>query len=250
MGCRFILNNETYLSNRNPIIIDGKIAGAVAVFQDVTVIQNIIDTLTTKNEKVRELKETLANVLELSSDGIVAIDKDYKITMVNQAYASFFNKKAQEIIGQNVKKIYNRNPIFAQSMETGETEHGYVTTLNGKEIIANRMPIKKDGQIVGALGTVAFKTISDLYALSQKIQKLRSQRDYYRDELGRTQRTRFTSDQIIGQSPAFSALKETVKRVAKSHSTVLIRGKAARARNCLPTLFTPKAVATVGLLFG
>ncbi|TYO97355.1 sigma 54-interacting transcriptional regulator [Desulfallas thermosapovorans] len=230
LGCKFVLNGDTYLSNRNPIIIDGKIVGAVAVFQDVTEIQNIIDTLTTKNEIVCELQETLANVLELSNDGIIAIDRDYKITMVNQPYASFFNKKPQDLIGMDVRELYHCKPVFARSMETGETEYGYVTTLNGKEIIANRKPIKKDGQIVGALGTVAFKTISDLYDLSQKIQKLRTQRDYYRNELDRAQRTRFTCEQIIGQSPAFSALKETVKKVAKSHSTVLIRGESGTGK--------------------
>ncbi|AGL01066.1 sigma-54-dependent Fis family transcriptional regulator [Desulfoscipio gibsoniae] len=230
LGCKLMLNDVTYLSNRNPIIIDGKIMGAVAVFQDVTEIQNVIDALTTKNENVRELQETLANVLELSSDGIIAIDKNYIITMVNQSFASFFNQKAEDMVGLHVKKVYKDKPIFAQAMETGETEYGYVTTLNGKEIIANRKPIKKGNQIIGALGTVAFKNISDLYALSKKIQKLRSQRDYYRDELGRTQRTRFTSDQIIGQSPAFIALKETIKRVAQSHSTVLLRGESGTGK--------------------
>ncbi|GBF35710.1 zinc sigma-54-dependent two-component system response regulator [Desulfocucumis palustris] len=230
LGCKLSLNNGTYLSNRNPVVVDGKIVGAVAVFQDVTEIQNIIDELTTRNEKVEELQETLTNILELSSDGIVAVDRDYKITMANQAYASFFNKSVEELIGRHVRKIYGANPIFPKAMETGVPEYGYVTTLNGQEIIANRMPIRKNGEIVGALGTVVFKNIADLQALSEKIQNLRNQLDYYKDELERTQRSRFSFDQIIGQNPSFTALKETARRVARSHSTVLLRGESGTGK--------------------
>lgn len=229
LGCRLCLNNGTYLSNRNPVVVDGKIVGAVAVFQDVTEIQNVIDELTTRNEKVGELQETLTNILELSSDGIVAVDRDYKITMTNQAFASFFNKKVDEIMGLHVKKVYG-NPIFPQAMETGEAVYGYMATLNGQEIIANRMPIKKNDEIVGALGTVVFRNISDLHALSEKIQNLRSQIDFYRDELERERKSKFTFDQIIGQNPAFTALKETAARVAKSQSTVLLRGESGTGK--------------------
>ncbi|SFG11204.1 Transcriptional regulator containing PAS, AAA-type ATPase, and DNA-binding Fis domains [Desulfotomaculum arcticum] len=225
---RLALKNGTYLSNRNPIVINGKIVGAVAVFQDVTKIQNIIDELTTNNEKNTELKEMLTNILELSSDGIIAVNRDYIITMANQAFASFFNKKVDDIIGQHVKKVYN--PIFPQAMETGQSEYGYVTTLNGHEIIANRVPIRKNGKIVGALGTVVFKNISDLYALSEKINNLRSQLDFYKGELKRAQRSKFTFDQIIGKNPAFAALKKTARRVAQNQSTILIRGESGTGK--------------------
>ncbi|WP_027364888.1 sigma-54 interaction domain-containing protein [Desulfotruncus alcoholivorax] len=228
-GARLSLNNGTYLSNRNPIIVNGKIVGAVAVFQDVTEIQNVIDELTTNNEKITELKEMLTNILELSSDGIVAVNRDYIITMASQAFASFFNKKVDEIIGQHVKKVYG-NPIFPKAMETGKPEYGYVTTLNGHEIIANRLPIKKNDKIVGALGIVAFKNISDLYALSEKINNLHDQLDFYKDELKRAQRSKFTFDQIIGKNPAFVALKKTARRVARNQSTILIRGESGTGK--------------------
>ncbi|MFZ5642608.1 MAG: sigma 54-interacting transcriptional regulator [Bacillota bacterium] len=229
IGRRLVLNNGTFITNRTPIISDGKIVGAVAVFQDVTEVQNIIDELSTQNENIRELKETLTTILELSSDGIVAVDRDYKITMTNQAFASFFNKKVEDIIGKHVKQVYG-NPIFPQAMETGKAEYGYVTSLNGHEIIANRVPIRKNGEIVGALGTVVFKNISDLYKLNEKITNLRSQLDFYRDELVRVNRAKFTFDHIMGNDSAFMNLKEIARRVARTNSTVLIRGESGTGK--------------------
>ncbi len=228
-GRRMSLKKGTYLTNRNPIIVDGKIVGAVAIFQDVTDIQNIVNELTARNENIKELQETLSNILELSSDGIVAVNRDYIITMTNQAFASFFNKRVEEIIGRHVKEVYG-NPLFPRAMETGEAEYGYVANLNGQTIIANRVPIKKNGRIVGALGTVVFKKISDLYALSEKIQSLRSQLDFYKDELNRVQRDKFTFDQIIGENQAFVALKETARKVVNSQSTLLIRGESGTGK--------------------
>ncbi|MCL4440662.1 MAG: sigma 54-interacting transcriptional regulator, partial [Firmicutes bacterium] len=229
IGRRLVLNDGTYLTNRTPVIVDGKVVGAVAVFQDVTEIQKIIDELTTKNEKIKELKDTLTSILELSSDGIVAVDRDYVITMANESFAGFFNKKVDEIVGKHVKQVYG-NYIFPRAMETGESEYGYVTSLNGHEIIANRVPIKKNGQIVGALGTVAFKNISDLYRLNEKIKNLRSQLDFYRDELVRVKRARYTFDQIIGDNKDFAALKKIARRVAHTQSTVLIRGESGTGK--------------------
>lgn len=229
IGRRLQLKNGTYITNRTPVVVDGKIVGAIAVFQDITELQNIIDELYNDNEHIRELKNMLETILDLSSDGIIAVNRDYIITLVNRNFANFFNMTPEEMIGKHVKEAYN-NPIFPKSMETGEAEYGYITTLNGQEIIANRVPIIKDSQIVGALGTVIFRNVDDLYTLMKKIRNLKSQLDYYKDELEKAHRTRFNFDQIIGKSKDFVYVKDTARRVALSNSTVLIQGESGTGK--------------------
>ncbi|KAF1085709.1 Transcriptional regulatory protein ZraR [Sporotomaculum syntrophicum] len=220
LGRQFVLNGRIYLSNCSPVFNKGRMAGAVTVIQDITETSNVENTF--------GLKETLANILELSNDGIIAIDRDYIITMVNQPFASLFGKKVQDLVGQHVQKIYQGVPIFSRSIEDGETEHGYVTNLNGYEITANRMPIKKDGHIIGALGIVSLKTADK--ALATKTQKQRNLQEYRREGISYRQRVPSICDRIIGQSPGFIALKETVKRVAQSNSTVLLRGESGTGK--------------------
>lgn len=222
LGCQFMLNRSTYLSDCSPVFNKGRMAGAVTVIQDITETLDVENTL--------GLKETLENILELSNDGIIVIDRDYIITMVNQPFANFFGKKVQDMVGQHVQKIYQGVPIFSRSLEDGETEYGYLTTLNGYDIKANRMPIKKDGHIIGALGIASCKTVGDAQTLAAKTQKQRSQQECRREEISYRQRVPFVSDRIIGQSPGFIALKETVKRVALSNSTVLLRGESGTGK--------------------
>lgn len=229
VGRRLTLPGGTYLINLNPVVINGKILGAAGIFQDITGIQNEIDQLSSDNKHIREMKSALETILELSSDGIVAVNRDYVITMANRAFARFFDKEPRDIIGKHVKEVYG-NPIFPRAMETGEPEYGYITTLNGHEIIANRVPIIKDGEIVGALGYVVFSKIEDLYTLMNKIKKLKSQLDFYKDELNKVHRTKYGFDHIIGRNRDLLAVKETARRVANSKSTVLICGESGTGK--------------------
>ena len=222
LGRRFVLNHSTYLSNCSPMFKNGRMEGAVTVIQDITETSNV--------DNSPGLKETLANILALSNDGIIAIDRDYIITMVNQPFASLFDKNMQDMVGQHVQKIYQGVPIFSRSLEDGETEYGYVTTLNGYEIIANRMPIKKDGHILGALGIVTFKTAENARAMVNKKPKQRNTQEHLREKITTRQRVPSICERIIGRSPGFIALKETVKRVALSNSTVLLRGESGTGK--------------------
>lgn len=229
LGRRLKLKDGVYITNRDPIKKNGEVLGAVAVFHDITNLQVLINELHSENERVRELQERLQTILELCSDGIIAINKNNIVTMVNQAFARLIDKKPSDLMGRNIYDCYP-NPKFPEVMKTGVPEYGYVTELNGRQIIANRVPIRKNGEIVGALGVVAFKDVEDLYALAQKVDRLRQELAYYKDELERVQKEKFGLERIIGEAPSIKQLKQTVRRVAQSCSTVLIRGESGTGK--------------------
>lgn len=229
LGRRLKLKDGVYITNRDPIKINNEIVGAVAVFHEITNLQVLINELHSENERVRELQERLQTILELSSDGIIAINRNNIITMVNQAFANLLDKKVSDLIGRNVYDCYP-NPIFPQVMNTGISEYGYVMNLNGQEIVANRVPIKKNNETIGALGVVAFKKVDDLYALVQKVDSLKEELDYYKQELKRMHEEKFSLDQIIGEASSIKMLKYTTRRVAKNDSTVLIRGESGTGK--------------------
>lgn len=229
LGRRLKLKDGTYITNREPIIINGEITGAVAVFHDITNLQVLINELHGENERIRELQETLQTILELSTDGVIAVNRNYIITMANQAFAGLVDRNAAGLIGRNVYDCYD-NPTFPLVMESGVPEYGYVMNLNGHNIVANRVPIKKNGEVVGALGVVAFKNVNDLYALTEKVDKLRNELAFYKDELDRVYKERFNFEKIVGETPEFRALKDTARKVARTNSTVLIRGESGTGK--------------------
>jgi len=227
------LNNCVLLSSQTPIYVNGKVAGAVAVFQDITILQNFFDTLVIEHEKKNQLQRSLEVVLDTAYDGLIVVNKDRIVTMTNQAFANLFHKSPEDMIGKPITEIY-QNSKFTDVLETGLPVHGYLHDLNGHEIIASRIPIIQDGKIVGALGKVVFKDLNELYALTKRVDSLRSELFYYKKHM--LQKNLTALELLKGKNPIMNALVHTAQRVAKSGSTVLIRGESGTGKELFAQL--------------
>jgi len=88
---RLRIGNIDVLANRTPIWKDKQIIGAVSVFHEITELNEIAAEL----EEVTKLKSTLEFVLESIEEGIVVVDKQAMVTMMNSAYCRFFGQDAE-----------------------------------------------------------------------------------------------------------------------------------------------------------
>lgn len=233
LGQRITIHQTVLLSNRSPLIVDGKLVGAVAVFQDITNLQNLLDNLVIEHEKTKELQRILEVVLNTAYDGLIVVNKQGIVTMTNQSFASFFYQSPEDMIGKPITEIYE-NPKFTDVLETAQPVHGYIHDLNGHEIIASRVPIIQDGNIVGALGKVVFKDVDELYALTKKVDSLRSELDYYKKTVA--YKNSSALELLKGKNPIMISLVHTALRVAKSSSTVLLRGESGTGKELFAQL--------------
>ncbi|WP_407308885.1 sigma 54-interacting transcriptional regulator [Desulfosporosinus sp. SB140] len=233
LGQQMTINNIVLLSNRTPIYVQGELVGAVAVFQDITILQNLIDNLVIEHEKTKQLQRTLEVVLNTAYDGLIVVNDKGIVTMTNQAFANFFNRFPEDMIGKHIMEVY-QNPKFTDVLETGQPVHGYIHDLNGHEIIASRIPITQDGKIVGALGKVVFKDVDELYALTKKVNSLRSELDYYKKTV--LEKNFSALELLKGKNTHMISLVQTALRVAKSGSTVLLRGESGTGKELFAQL--------------
>lgn len=243
LGQRLTLRDTVLLSNRTPIIVQGELVGAVAVFQDITHLQNLLDNLVIEHEKTKELQRTLEVVLNTAYDGLIVVNKEGIVTMTNQSFASFFYQSPEDMIGKPITEIYE-NPKFTDVLETAQPVHGYIHDLNGHEIIASRVPIIQDGNVVGALGKVVFKDVNELYALTKKVDSLRTELDYYKKTL--VQKNSSALELLKGKNPIMVSLVQTALRVAKSNSTVLLRGESGTGKELFAQLLHSESLRRQG----
>lgn len=223
---RFVLNNNVYITNRTPVIQKEKITGAVAVFQDITEVQSTVEELM----KVRQYKEILETIIDNDYDCIVVVDNKGIITMFNKAYENFINVPRHKAIGRHVTDVIENTRMHIV-LETGVAEMAELQKICGHEMICNRIPIKKDGKIWGALGKVMFKDVKEFNALVDKYKKLEIELEYYKDMVKKIESDNFSFDNIIGSGPQLLKLKEMAKRVALSNSTILIRGESGTGKD-------------------
>ena len=232
LGQQLTLGDKTLLSNRTPLYCDDKLVGAVAVFQDITILQNVIDNLVIEHEKTKQLQRTLEVVLEAAYEGLIVVNEQGIVTMTNEAFANFFETKPEAMIGKHINDVYDAK--FPEVLVTGQPVHGYVHVLNGHEIIASRVPITQDGKIVGALGKVVFRDVNELYALTKKVNSLRSELDYYKKSV--IKKNGSALQLLKGKNPRMASLVQMALRVAKSESTVLIRGESGTGKELFAQL--------------
>jgi len=243
LGQKMNVHDTVLLSNRTPIYHHGKLVGAVAVFQDITILQNFLDNLVIEHEKTKQLQRTLEVVLNTAYDGLIVVDKEGIVTMTNQAFANFFQQLPDDLIGKHITEVY-KNPKFIEVLETGQPVLGYIHDLNGHEIIASRVPIIQDGNIVGALGKVVFKDVNELYALTKKVDSLRQELDYYKKTM--FQKSSSPLELLKGKNPLMASLVHTAQRVAKSGSTVLLRGESGTGKELFAQLLHTKSTRCQG----
>ncbi|GAA3313445.1 hypothetical protein GCM10020331_003600 [Ectobacillus funiculus] len=75
-------------------------------------------------------------------EGIIAVDQESRITLVNKAALHLFHKAglAQEPRGRKLEE-YLSNSRMGRILKTGETEQDEEMILNGITLVVNRVPI-------------------------------------------------------------------------------------------------------------
>lgn len=225
------LNQQQYLgkcqivTNRSPITKNNKVIGAVGVFQDITELQAIAAEL----ETVKSLKSTLESAIESIFEGIVVVDKNGYITMINQAYGEFLGVDSRIMIGKHITDVIpnTRMHVVAQ---TGKAELGELQRIGENNVIVSRIPIIKDGEVVGAVGKVLFKDLKDFKLLARKLNTLQSELEYYKEELRKVHGGKYTVERIIGNSEKMLWLKSIATKAAKGASTVLVLGESGTGK--------------------
>lgn len=219
------INGKHIVANETPIYSDGKLIGAIAVFQEVTELNEALNLLDEKEKEVKYLK----NILELLYDGIIVVDKKGHITMINQNYCDFLGVKMDEVIGKHVTEVI-KNTRMHIVVKTGKPEIGSLMKIKDENIIVMRTPIWRDGEVVGAVGKVLYTDINELKTLAERLNVMESNLDYYKKELKKVRGAKYSFKQIIGEHKRMKEAKELAMKVAPTRSTVLIRGESGTGK--------------------
>jgi PAS domain S-box-containing protein len=217
--------DKTVYTHRSPIVYNNEIVGAIAIFEELSNIEEVKNELrTTKNHL-----NILDTMLNEAYEAIVIVDQDGKITKFNKAYEEFLALKEEEVIGEHVTDIIE-NTRMHKVINTGEKEIGYLQTIQGNEMVCSRIPIEQDGKIVGAIGKVLFRDVQELKALAQKLEGLENKLNHYKNEIKRLEEAKYSFDNILTQNKKMNYLKKIAKEAADGSSTVLIQGESGTGK--------------------
>jgi len=221
-----VINNNTVITNRNPIIINGEICGAIAIFQNISELEK----LTTKFESVNSVKNMFGNMLESFSEGICLLDLDGKISYTNNNFLDFLWIEENTIKNKNITVIFPEINI-ENLIDSNKHEIIFNIERENNKFVVSILNMFSNGEKIGFIMTMHKKLHINL--LLKQLKKEEERANYFKEELLKKEPLNIAFDQIIGTSDTLHEVKYMANKASKTNATVLIYGESGTGKELM-----------------
>jgi transcriptional regulator, propionate catabolism operon regulatory protein len=184
-------------------------SGVESVIQAIHEARSLIDVRRTELKRTKELQA----ILDFIADGVIAVDEKGIITVCNPSVYSILNLPYDSVIGKSIDDILV-NSQMKKVLSTGKEELNRIQDANGVKVVANRIPIRHEQKVFGAVCT-----FQEVHRLQQQEQEIRKKL------LHRGHVTKYSLNNIVGESEMYQKAIQKVKKYSQVDSTVLLTGE-------------------------
>lgn len=178
-------------------------------------------------EELKWEMEILDEFIEKAYEGLIIIDGAGKI--IKFKYEKLLNVKEADVIGKHVTEVIENTRLHIV-LETGVPEIGDVQKIKGHDVVTSRIPIIRNGVVVGAVGTILFKDVMEVKHLSDHLDKMKEHVKKYKQELKRLNLAKYSFEQILTNDSGMLALMELARKASETNSSVLIEGESGTGK--------------------
>lgn len=222
------INGRDTIMSRMPVMEDGKIIGAIAksLFLDMSGAKIFMHKLQETEKEFRAISEALIKSPYMV---YVIVDKDGFITAMNPTYLEQLGLEKDEVVGKHILEI-TPNSMLPETLRTGRIDEADIFSINGRNTIVTRLPIIKEGEIIGAIARSLFMDMSGAKILMNKLQETERELNIYKEEIRQGYRAQWEFQDIMGESRAFFQVKSVAEQLSHTVSTVLITGESGTGK--------------------
>ncbi len=180
--------------------------------------------------------ERIKQIFDALDEGIIIVDKDYRILFYNKTLNRFEGLDSTSVVGKKLLEVFPsltpKESTIYQVIKTGQplfNRFQQYFNYKGREIktINTTIPIIENGNIAGALEIS--RDITEIYVLSEKVKELQQKL------IGNKQKKnnvglKYSFDNIIGKNKKIRNIIEVLKKVSKTTSSVLIYGETGTGK--------------------
>jgi transcriptional regulator with PAS, ATPase and Fis domain len=219
-----------------PIVANGEVIGSLCIFayndrqkenlhknllqleMFVTKVATLIShTVTEKemNEKISFMAKQFSVVMNSVHEGMIALDVQGKITHFNHSAEILLKRKAGNFIGESILQIFPHFNFASYLVgDEKKIDKELVCQIENQHVkfVASITSIRNKDGTAGAV--ISFRSKEEIYALANKF----------------IEEERFTFNHIQGVDPQIIDIKEKMKRVSPTDSTILIRGESGTGK--------------------
>jgi PAS domain S-box-containing protein len=211
--------NRTIITTRVPMYDEGAIIGVLAVFRDITEIENMAEEVT----NLKSIRTMLEAIIESSNDAISVVDNEGHGLLINPAYTRLTGLTKAEVIGKpaatdisegesiHMKVLQSRKSVRGARMKVGPSR---------RDVVVNAAPLIVDAEVQGSVGVI--HDVSEMEALTTELEQAR--------RIIRTLEAKYEFADIAGSSSEQQMAVEQAKAAAKTPAAILLRGESGTGK--------------------
>lgn len=184
-------------------------------------IQDIIKLIKTGNKLLLDssnMKERFKTVINNVHDGLIAINKENKVSVFNPVAEKLFAKNSLTVVGQYMEKVLDDELL--KTVDNPRKEG--ILKLPSHEILVSEMPLYAKNTDKGRL--YVLKDVSEIHRLEESVRRRLFQEQNI---------ARYHFTDIIGNSPALKNTLSLAQKMAKSDATIFIQGESGTGKELL-----------------
>ena len=166
----------------------------------------------------KQQKEMLRTIINVSPDGLIAVDSTGRITLCNARARKLLglDSLAQ---GQPISQVVPELNLEA-TVQSGQEEKNRV--VKSRELVVTNIPLRVGGEVLGAIST--FQKIQDVEESGRRMRSQLAQK-------GLT--AHYTFDDLIGESRCLAQTKKLAQTFCQLDSTILLTGETGTGKEIL-----------------
>jgi transcriptional regulator with PAS, ATPase and Fis domain len=173
--------------------------------------------------------DVIEHLLTDPFEAMTVVDKNKNIAYISPVHEGFFGLGHGEGNGRPAREVIE-NSRLDRVVDSGRREIGEIQRMKGLERIVSRIPIKRDDEVIGAIGRVMFKGPEQLESIMRRINTLEGEVEFYRRQAAVLRDRSYGLESLIGDSPAMRKLRSEIIKLSPLEIPVLICGESGTGK--------------------
>ncbi|MFY0544255.1 ATP-binding protein [Brevibacillus sp. H7] len=162
-------------------------------------------------------------VIESVREGIIAINRDGEVTMVNKAATKILDlPKEKDVHRRPVQELLPTTKML-EVLETGEQQLDREAIFAGKEIIVSRVPIKMGNKVIGVVSS--FRPKSEIDQLTAELSQVKRYADVLRAQTHEFHNLLYTISGLLQLGSVQEAIELITSETSSQQELVLYLAK-------------------------
>lgn len=229
------INGKVLLSSRTPILEDGRIVGAVSVFQRLEDVEAIHREL----RVVQELNSELEGILESSYDGIGVVDSQGRLVRLNASHERITGLSKGELLNRDLDGlvkvgVFSVAPSLITLREKKRVTMTQEVKTGAKVLITSNPIFNSEGEIIRVIANI--RDMTELDKLREESLKHQILSQQYHSEMEALRAQQLLPEDIVARSTKMRWVVDMAVRVAMTDTSVLIEGESGVGKEVVAKL--------------